>query len=79
LTPAPRQTPCWAEVKMSKEPNDYYPKTKAHPNPYWMIYYEDQDVRPRIFLNEETARKVYAETSVNWNCHLFKGVESNHA
>ncbi len=65
-------------VRDPQEP-EYWPAPKAHPNTMWMIVYEDADAKPRIFTNEEAARKTYAQNSVNWNCHLFRGVESNHA
>ena len=57
----------------------YWPAPKAHPCPYWMIYYEDASARPAIFGSEAAARAAYAQASVNWNCHLFKGIESNCA
>ena len=51
----------------------------AHRNDRWLVVFEDAAVAPVSFTDEASARKYYADRSVNWNCHLFRGVESNHS
>ena len=37
----------------------------------WAILYDDFDRRPELFTDEATARSVFTERQVAWNCHLF--------
>ncbi len=41
---------------------------------YWLIYYEDQGVKPELFTDESAAREHFALRLESWNCHLFKQV-----
>jgi hypothetical protein len=43
----------------------------------WLVYFEDYDVRPERFTDEECARKRFANVGMSHNCHLYKLVESD--
>jgi len=55
----------------------YFNEPPKHPLGHWLVLFEDTSVPPAIFPTEALARKFYEDRSVNWNCHLFRGVESN--
>lgn len=38
---------------------------------YWLIYFSDQDVRPEIYTDEESARLAFKKLSDSWTCRLF--------
>ena len=41
---------------------------------YWAILFDDADVDPEIFTDEECARHRFEQVSQNYNCHLFHQV-----
>lgn len=41
---------------------------------WWVIIYEDQDMKPELFMDEMAARETFAERQVAWSCHLFHRV-----
>jgi hypothetical protein len=46
---------------------------------WWLIYFEDAGVPPVLFRTEDAARAYYRDRHANWNCHLFRKVDSNHS
>lgn len=41
---------------------------------HYLIYFEDQDVKPEIFTSQEAAIARFNQLDINWNCHLFERV-----
>lgn len=44
---------------------------------YWLIYFEDDELRPEIFTDEQTARARQKIVNETFTCTLFKQVENN--
>lgn len=63
-----------AEAVTYCQPRDY------NNTQHWMIVFEDQDVKPEVYTDENVARKAYDRAQVQWNCSLFATVPLiNHA
>lgn len=43
---------------------------------YWLIYFEDDSMKPRIYASEEIAREQHRIFLLNWSCHLFSSVSA---
>ena len=42
----------------------------------WLIMFEDAERPHESFTDEIAAREAFASHAMNWNCHLFKRMES---
>jgi hypothetical protein len=42
---------------------------------YWLIHFEDADMKPEIFTSEAVARDRFKALQQNWNCTLFQEVK----
>jgi hypothetical protein len=38
---------------------------------HWLIYFEDQGIKPEVFTDERAAKERYHDLLPNWNVHLF--------
>lgn len=45
------------------------------PEPSWLIFFEDQDMRPEFFTDESAAKARMAVLSQSWSCHLFVAID----
>lgn len=41
---------------------------------YWLLLYEDSDVKPEIFTDQASAEARYEQAKVSWAVHLFRSV-----
>ena len=46
---------------------------------YWMIYFEDQSVRPEFFTDPQIAQLRYEACLIGYNCHLFEQISDRRA
>ncbi len=58
---------------MSGAPKPEHPNDRA----VYLIYFDDQDVKPKIVIGEAAAMAVFKRVSMNWNAHLFGKLKSN--
>lgn len=57
-------------------------KTKAPRPGAWLIWYEDPDHKPEVFVGEgaeEAARRRFAQARDAWSCHLFQRIADSTA
>ncbi len=38
----------------------------------WLIYFEDKDMAPEVFVGEENSRRRFDQLRQNWSVHLFR-------
>lgn len=54
--------------------------TYCHPKddntPRWLLVFEDADVGPATYYDEQQALAAFALATISWNCHLFQSVKT---
>lgn len=61
----------------ASEPVGHHMPSEPVQEPIYLIFFDDQDVRPEIITSGAAARERFRRVSDQWNAHLFVKVQSN--